>query len=218
MKKINLSLASLIITILLAQCGFDFGQQKDQDEQSQLSGKVRNGDIIFQTSRSSQSQAIQLATDSRYSHMGIIYENEGELFVYEAIQPVKLTPLRDWIKRGENNHYVVKRLKKAEEVLTSETLKEMRAIGERFQGKNYDIYFEWSDERIYCSELVWKIYREATGIEIGQLEELSSFDLSNEAVKQKMKERYGEHIPMDEQVISPAAMFNSSQLFTVVQN
>jgi hypothetical protein len=32
----------------------------------------RNGDIIFHTSRSAQSVAIQLATQSRYSHMGIV--------------------------------------------------------------------------------------------------------------------------------------------------
>src|SRR5690606_5876902 len=38
---------------------------------------IQNGDIIFQTSKSSQSQAIQLATKSKYSHMGIIYESEG---------------------------------------------------------------------------------------------------------------------------------------------
>ncbi|HRG10273.1 MAG TPA: peptidoglycan peptidase, partial [Cyclobacteriaceae bacterium] len=34
---------------------------------------LKSGDIIFQTSQSSQSKAIQLATRSEYSHMGIIY-------------------------------------------------------------------------------------------------------------------------------------------------
>jgi hypothetical protein len=37
----------------------------------------RNGDILFQISRSSQSAAIQLATRSRYSHMGIVYIRES---------------------------------------------------------------------------------------------------------------------------------------------
>ena len=32
----------------------------------------RSGDIIFQTSKSSQSKAIQIATNSKYSHMRII--------------------------------------------------------------------------------------------------------------------------------------------------
>ena len=43
----------------------------------------------------------------------------------------------------------------------------MRQVGESFRGRPYDLTFEWSDERIYCSELVWKIYERALGIEIG---------------------------------------------------
>jgi hypothetical protein len=34
--------------------------------------------------------------------MGIIYVEAGEASVYEAVQPVKLTRLDDWVKRGEN--------------------------------------------------------------------------------------------------------------------
>ena len=94
----------------------------------------------------------------------------------------------------------------------------MRELGKSYKGKSYDIYFEWSDDRIYCSELVWKIYKGATNIEIGQLEHLSDFDLSSDIVKAKMKERYGDNIPMDEEVISPAAMFNSDKLITIAEN
>ena len=60
----------------------------------------RNGDIIFHTSQSAQSVAIQRATHSPYSHMGIVYVEEGQPFVYEAVQPVKLARLEDWERRG----------------------------------------------------------------------------------------------------------------------
>lgn len=178
----------------------------------------QNGDIIFQTSQSGQSKAIQLATHSKYSHVGIIYKNGDQYFVYEAIQPVSLTPFNKWIARGDDEHYVVKRLKNSATVLTPEALAEMRKVGEKFKNKNYDLYFEWSDDKIYCSELVWKIYKEATNIEIGNLEQLKDFDLSNDLVKQKMKERYGDKIPYNEKVISPTAIFNSNQLTTVFEN
>ena len=222
MKKILLTILTIGILAFLAYWGtemyqFADGVKKDavRLENFKLEQKLKNGDIIFQTSKSSQSKAIQLATNSKYSHMGIIYENEGQYFVYEAVQPVKLTPLTDWINRGENGHYVIKRLENADQVLTSSTLTKMKEIGEQFKGKPYDIYFEWSDDKIYCSELVWKMYKQATNIEIGRLEQLSEFDLSNEIVKAKMKERYGNNIPMDEKVISPAAMFNSDKLITI---
>lgn len=177
----------------------------------------QNGDIIFQTSKSLQSKAIQLATNSKYSHMGIIYEKDNKLFVYEAIQPVKLTPLDEWIKRGEDGHFVLKRIKDSKKVLTKETLAKMMEIGQQYENKDYDIYFEWTDDKIYCSELVWKIYKQATGIEIGQLEQLKDFDLTSEIVKQKINERFGDNIPFTEKVISPATMFDSDKLETVME-
>ena len=222
MKKILLTILTIGILAFLAYWGtemyqFANGVKKDavRLEKFKIEQKVHNGDIIFQTSKSSQSKAIQLATNSKYSHMGIIYENEGQFFVYEAVQPVKLTPLTEWINRGEKRHYVIKRLKNADKVLTNSTLTKMKQVGEKFKGKSYDIYFEWSDDKIYCSELVWKIYKEAADIEIGQLEQLSDFDLTNDIVKAKMKERYGDNIPMDEKVISPVAMFDSDRLITI---
>ncbi|MFW5851329.1 MAG: YiiX family permuted papain-like enzyme [Bacteroidota bacterium] len=180
--------------------------------------EFQNGDIIFQTSKSGQSKAIQIATGSKYSHMGIIYKQGNDYFVYEAVQPVKLTPLNDWITRGENEHYVVKRIKNSQKLLTPETLTKMKQIGEKYAGKDYDLYFEWSDSRIYCSELVWKIYKESIGLEIGKLEKLGDFNLTEKAVRLKLMERYGEHIPKEELVISPASMFNSDQLITVFEN
>ena len=207
-------------TILLLISAILFGCSNGQSEKKtkELGKTIQNGDIIFQTSKSSQSKAIQLATNSKYSHMGIVYEIDGQLFVYEAVQPVKLTLLNEWINRGENRHYVIKRLKNSDKVLTKETLTKMKQVGENFKGKNYDLYFEWSDDKIYCSELVWKIYKEGADIEIGELEELSDFDLKNEIVQQKMKERYGDNIPMDEKVISPAEMFNSDKLIIIKEN
>jgi uncharacterized protein YycO len=225
MKKKLLTILTIGILAFLAYWGtemyqFADGVKKDavRLENFKLEQEVNNGDIIFQTSKSSQSKAIQLATNSKYSHMGMIYENDEQFFVYEAVQPVKLTPLSEWINRGENGHYVIKRLENAKQVLTSSTFTKMKQIGEQFKGKPYDIYFEWSDDKIYCSELVWKIYKQATDIEIGELEQLSDFDLTNDIVKAKMKERYGDSIPMDEKVISPAAMFNSDKLVTVKTN
>ena len=94
----------------------------------------------------------------------------------------------------------------------------MKQVGEKFNGKNYDLTFEWSDDKIYCSELIWKIYQRATGIEICKLDKLSNFDLTNEAFKQKMKERYGDKIPTYEIVISPASIFDSELLTTVKSN
>ena len=130
---------SLLLLILLAGC---------REASIGPEAALQNGDLIFQTSSSTQSKAIQLATKSKYSHCGIIYKEGNEYFVFEAIQPVQSTPLEEWIKRGEGSHYVVKRLKNANEVLTQQNLKKMKQAGREMVGKNYDLYFEWSDDRI----------------------------------------------------------------------
>lgn len=134
------------------------------------------------------------------------------------MQPVKRTPLDKWIARGENGKFVIKRLKNSEQILTLTVLQKMKQVGETFVGKSYDLTFEWSDDKIYCSELIWKVYQRASGIEIGKLQKLSDFDLTNEAVKSKMKERYGDKIPMDEIAISQSPIFDSELLTTVKSN
>ncbi|MGB4775018.1 MAG: YiiX family permuted papain-like enzyme [Daejeonella sp.] len=180
--------------------------------------ELKDGDLIFQASVSEQSKAIQLATRSKYSHCGIIYRKGNDYFVLEAVQPVKRTPLDQWMARGKDGHYVIKRLKNAGQILTPSTIKNMKDMGDKWKGKNYDLYFEWSDDKIYCSELIWKIYQRTTGVELGKLQKLSEFDLTNDIVKKKMKERYGTKIPMNEIVISPASIFESDMLSTVKSN
>lgn len=182
---------------------------------AQLALKLHNGDLIFQTSQSPQSQAIQLATHSPYSHCGILFQRDGEWRVFEAVQPVSETPLAAWAARGLGGKFVVKRLQDAETVLTPATLKRLQAAGEQYRGKNYDLYFGWSDDRIYCSELLWKMYQQATGREIGKLQALREFDLGHPAVQAKLRERYGKRIPLEEKVISPVRMLESKELVTV---
>ncbi len=71
---------------------------------------------------------------------------------------------------------------------------------------------------IYCSELVWKIYDEGAGIHLGELNQLRDFDLSSEAVRTIMAERYGTKIPLNEKVIAPSDLYLSKQLKLVLSN
>lgn len=179
--------------------------------------EVREGDVIFHTSRSAQSLAIQRATGSRYSHMGLILFRDGKPYVFEAVSPVKFTPLKDWIARGEAQRYVVKRLRDPDRI-DAVASRRMHQLAQQMQGKPYDLVFGWSDERLYCSELVWKLFDRALGLQVGQMQKVRDFKLDDPIVKDKMRERYGDAVPLDEPVISPAAMFDSELLETVAQH
>jgi hypothetical protein len=193
----------VVVSLAVFCCG---GARGDQ---------LRDGDIIFQTSRSAQSIAIQKATHSKYSHVGIIFYRDGRPYVYEAADIVRYTLFKEWIARGEGGHYIVKRLRDSGRTLISKNVAKLRQAAALFRGKPYDLTFEWSDDRIYCSELVWKIYDRGIGVRVGRLQKLRDFDLSDPVVKAKMEERYGDHVPLDETVISPGEMFSSDKLFVV---
>ena len=109
----------------------------------------------------------------------------------------------------------MKRLKN-ESALNPEILQKMKTYSQQFDGKEYDAYFEWTDDRIYCSELIWKIYKNAAGIELSKLRELKDFNLEDSRVQKILKERYGNDIPLEEKVVAPSDLADSNLLKTVI--
>ncbi len=208
MMKIFCRISLLPAVIIILSCS--------AEEKKFNPATLREGDLIFQSTRSSQSEAVKIATNSRFSHMGIIFKKDGKLMVYEAINPVSITPFAKFISRSSGK-FVVKRLKDSDKILTDEILNKMKLEGRTHLGKKYDIYFKWDDSRIYCSELVWKIYRRGAGIEIGHPQKARELNLGNPVVQKLIKKRYGREVPLDEMIISPQAMFDSPILVEVAE-
>ena len=169
----------------------------------------QDGDIVFHESASRQSPVIKLAQHSRWTHCGIVFHMGDKAYVYEAVEPVKYTPLEKWIARGKNGEYCVKRVKSP---LPADTIKKMKAVGAKYKGKHYDTLFQWSDNRLYCSELVWKIYSQGADIELCTPQQFSDFPISAPAVKKLIKERYGNKFDPTEQIVSPGALYKSKLL------
>ncbi len=169
------------------------------------------GDIVFHSSNSQQCEAVKAATGSEWSHCGIVLPRNGKLMVLEAVQPVQWEEIDAWKKRGEKDIIKVKRLN-ADSLITEDVIKKMVKYGEALVGKNYDIYFNWSNQEWYCSELVWKIYNDALKLEVGVRRPLKDYNLTHPLVKEIMQQRYGNSPPMDEMMISPGAIFDSQLL------
>jgi hypothetical protein len=179
-----------------------------------LAQNFKDGDIIFQSSLSQQSKAVEEATNSPFSHCGIIFYENGKAFVYEAVQPVGKRNLNDWITSGVSKEYAVMRLTDSS-LLTKENLREMCAFAKSQFGKNYDIYFGWNDKEWYCSELVWKTYYNILSIELAKPKALKEFNIDAPIVRKTMEKRYGNNIPYDEKMISPGQLFESKLLHRV---
>ncbi|WP_266157580.1 YiiX family permuted papain-like enzyme [Dyella silvatica] len=176
-----------------------------------------DGDLIFQTSSSAQSAAVQAATGSRWSHMGVIVYRHGKPDVLEAEAQVRFTPLASWIARGEGGHYAVRRLRDHAPIDTDAAHARLRETAGAMLGRPYDTRFEWSDRRLYCSELAWKLYQRSYGIILAPLSHLRDFKLDSTVVRAKLQQRYHGKPPLDEPVIAPDAIFRSTLLSTVVE-
>ncbi len=179
-------------------------------------GNLRNGDILFQEFPSPQSIAIKIATNSEYTHCGIFfYDDSGKGFVWEAVQPVRITPLDSWIGRSQDSFYVAKRIDGSDSLLTDSVLLAMKSYTTEQLGKDYDPYFNWGDDRLYCSELVWKAYFSCLGIRLCEPRPIKDYNLANPLVQAKLKERYGDNIPYDEPAVSPQDLFDSPLLHEI---
>ena len=174
----------------------------------------QDGDIIFHTCPSSQSEAIQLATESPYSHVGVVHIRNGKPYVYEAISRVSLTPLEHWIKRGENEHFIVKRLRGG---LTPAQQTQLAKEGMKYQGFSYDLLFEWSDTKMYCSELVWKIFK-SIGLKLSPVRPMKDYRFDHPVVQKLLHERWGKYVNWDEPMVAPADLVESKLLIQVYES
>ena len=168
--------------------------------------EVREGDVIFQTSKSQQSPLIQIGTRSKITHCGIIVMRGGKPYVLETLKTLVLTPLDKFIARGEDGKYWIKRSSK-------ENIKIKYA---KYLGKPYDLAFKFDNGRFYCSELVYDIYQKQLGIQLAEPRQVKDYLIlftdRLPKLKRAMKRR---GISKEQYAIAPVDIFNSEYLESV---
>lgn len=196
MKKIIIT--TFILSLLIITYAF-----------TQTKPLYNNGDIVLQTTNGETGKAIQLATHSKFNHCGVLFFENNEWVVYEAVQPVGKISLLDFNKRGKAT---IMRLKNASTILTTEAIQKLKNIYKEFDHKNYDSKYNWSNDELYCSELVYKLYFNGLGVELCKPRHLKDFDLSNPLVKKQLDLKYNNHIPLNEPMVAPSDIETSSLL------
>ena len=168
--------------------------------------EVREGDVIFQTSKSQQSPLIQIGTRSKITHCGIIVMRGGKPYVLETLKTLVLTPLDKFIARGEDGKYWIKRSSK-------ENIKIKYA---KYLGRPYDLAFKFDNGRFYCSELVYDIYQKQLGIQLAEPRQVKDYLIlftdRHPKLKRAMKRR---GISKEQYAIAPVDIFNSEYLESV---
>jgi hypothetical protein len=171
------------------------------------------GDIVFQSLPDSKlARAIEGATKSPYSHTGMIIKKNGSWYVREAAGPVMDTNLYLWIARGKRARFAAYRLKERYKNIIPQFIHE----SEKYLGLPYDIYFELDDEKIYCSELIYKSFNDATNENLGNVVMLK--DLNWEFYKDFIESIEVNGIPYERKMITPANLSQASQLNKIYSN
>jgi len=93
-------------------------------------------------------------------------------------------------------------------------MRKAEALGKQMIGTEYDSHFQWSNEKLYCSELVWKIYNQATGLKLCPPHRVTSYDLHQPAMLKLIKQRFGsiKKLPKNELMVSPGDIARSELL------
>jgi len=168
---------------------------------------LQPGDLVFETSTSSQSAAIQWASRSPWSHVGIVETTKAGPVVLEALGRVTRTPWKAWKARAlRGGEILVLRPRGLSAEQRAAAVREART----FLGRRYDPRFGWGDDRIYCSELVVKAYERAAGISLGRRERLG--DLRTLGIETAMAERWGGKVPRDLVLVTPASIAEDARL------
>lgn len=180
---------------------------------SNASYEPRVGDIVFQSLNGSELAAvIESATQSPYSHCGIVTKQGDAWMVLEAIGPVQEIPLSHWILRGRNFKYDVFRL----DDRYQDKIAAMVENGRAYLGRPYDIQYEFDDEKIYCSELVFKAFKQATTEDLGRVVELGTLEW--QAHEAFIRSITGGELPLDRLMITPADLARANQLHPLHNN
>lgn len=167
------------------------------------------GDILFQSLPYSPLVAvIEGATDSPYSHCGIVGKRNGEWVVYEAIGPVRINPLTVWIDQGNDSLFDAYRLNEP----YSERAEELILAASQFLGRPYDIQYDFDDEKIYCSELIFKSFDHVFHEPLGSVVTLGELDWKP---YEDFIRNIDASLPLDRKMITPKHLSQAKQLSLV---
>ena len=124
---------------------------------------LREGDILFIETTSFQSKYIKMGMLSIWSHCGIAVDTPEGVQIMEADTTVRILPVERFVAKSVGGKGIKGKVYRPE--MRPEQQLSRPIEKEKWLGKWYDLKFSFDNDEVYCSELVWLIYKEQ-GIEL----------------------------------------------------
>lgn len=178
----------------------------------QLARQLSVGDIVFIRVDVLPFRKVADATGSWTNHVGVVVDIDGaEPTIAESTVPLaKTTPLSKFVGRSELGRVAVMRMRAP---LDAQKQVRIRQASEARMGIRYDTGFDLASKGLFCSRLVYEVFLEATGTEVGEVENFGTLLTKNpQADLRFWKAWFLGSIPWSRKTVTPASVMHSKEL------
>jgi len=174
-------------------------------------GDFETGDLIFQSlPNNALVDTIEDLTASELSHVGMVVITEKGTYVIEALDGVSVTPIDEWISRGEELSqgvdFLLYRLSRKypsrNKVISGAVDYAISQLG-----KEYDLAYELGEDKHYCSELIWYAFDKSVAgpVKLKNMPGSYKIELHEDIIR-----LLGEgEIPYDREIVMPVSLSKS---------
>lgn len=182
---------------------------------------LHEGDLLFQDIDCGPlCDAIEEVTvgidGAKFSHVGLVVNRSGELYVLEAISTgVVFTPVDDFLQRSFDKDglpkVIIGRLKEQYQNLIPGAI----TYASKFEGTAYDTVFSMTNDAWYCSELIYQSFKSAGESELFELAPMTFKSPATDSIFHVWQDYFnnmGVEVPEGELGINPGSISKSDKI------
>jgi len=200
-----------LFSALFAQCTYA-ETPLPEIPKAALASQLQVGDLVFIRVTALPFRKVSETTQSWTNHVGIVVATGGgEPIIAESTFPLsKRGGLSKFLDRSENGRVEISRLNGS---LTAAQQEAVTLAAQKRMGILYDTGFDLHSSRQFCSRFVHEVVKEATGIQVGEVETFSAMLARNPGTKLGFwRAWYFGSIPWKRETVTPASVMNSPQV------
>jgi hypothetical protein len=181
----------------------------------ELAKQLKVGDVVFIRIPRAPFTKVADATSSWTNHVGIVSDVSGkEPVISESRVPVSgETSWSKFVQRSDKGRVAVTRLAVP---LDAEQQRKLRKSVAAKRGILYDTGFDLDSKKQFCSRYVREVVDEATGVQLGEVEDFSTLLKRNPQADQEFwKVWYFGNIPWQRKTVTPASLLQDGRMRVV---
>lgn len=186
-----------------------------QMELGELAKQLEVGDVVFIRIPMQPFTKVADATSSWTNHVGIVSDVSGkEPVISESRVPVSgETSWSKFVQRSDKGRVAVTRLPVP---LDAQQQRKLQKSVAAKRGILYDTGFDLSSKKQFCSRYVREVVDEATGVQLGEVEDFSTLLKRNPQADQEFwKVWYFGNIPWQRKTVTPASLLQDGRMRVV---